>query len=456
MSKDMLICRCLDVFSRKQGMTILLIICRCLDDCCCNRGVTPTLLSYLGNFSFLSYSCLTRVSMDPRNKSEDDCYKKNASKDDCSECMSEEDKRECELEDDCYKKNASEEDKRECALEGEPRECVSNNDFTLRSLFRGGSFLLSSLRGDNRGQVIYKLEKGANRKIPGIFLLCRKIGMTMMMWILVSSLTMTNIAHAECTPAPDCAKIGYTETSCEGDSLKCPFDISKLFCIPCDTSFKYDCSGNNITGGVGSACNGKYVSCECASGTIFENGSCVCDTSCTVGAIYYSDKTCSACLVSDKTAIGVVVKDNELVMSQISSSSMKWGTYGTDISGLTNYSSSSGARADFNGKSNTAVIIAGDGGAAAAKYCNSYSTDGTSTGDWYLPAAGELHTYVYGNYSAINTTITSLSWSWGSSCLWSSSEYSSINSWCVSPNDYSMSYPTKGITVAPVACFLEI
>jgi len=64
--------------------------------------------------------------MDPRNKSEDDCYKKNESVDD-------------------------------------KRECVFNNDFTLRSLFRGGSFLLSSLRGDNRGQAIFKLEKGANR-----------------------------------------------------------------------------------------------------------------------------------------------------------------------------------------------------------------------------------------------------------------------------------------------------
>ena len=116
MRKDMLICRCLDVFSRKQGMTTLLIIRRFLDDCCRNRGMTFTLLSYLGNFSFLSYSCLTRVSMDPRNKSEDDCYKKNESEDDCSECMSE---------DDCYKKNASVDDKRECISED---DCYKKNE----------------------------------------------------------------------------------------------------------------------------------------------------------------------------------------------------------------------------------------------------------------------------------------------------------------------------------------
>jgi len=100
MRNDMLICRCLEFFAlQKIGIT----------------------------FKLLSYSCLTRVSMDPRNKSEDDC----------SKCMSE---------DDCYKK-------------------MSPN-------------------------------------------------MTVMMWILVSSLTMTNMAHAECTPVPNCASIGYILTSC--------------------------------------------------------------------------------------------------------------------------------------------------------------------------------------------------------------------------------------------------
>ena len=68
------------------------------------------------------------------------------------------------------------------------------------------------------------------------------------------------IANAECTPTPDCASIGYTETSCEGDSLKCPFDITKLYCIPCDSSYKYTCTGTREYG-VGDSCAGKYVSC---------------------------------------------------------------------------------------------------------------------------------------------------------------------------------------------------
>ena len=156
-----------------------------------------------------------------------------------------------------------------------------------------------------------------------------------MIWILVSSLTMTNIAHAECTPAPDCASIGYTETSCETISLKCPFDTSKLKCFPCDSTFRYTCSGDNITGGVGSTCNGKYASCECSGGYIWSGNACEDKPDCTVGMIYYSDKSCSSNYDSSKTAIGVVVKYNELIMTQ-RLGSMYWSNAYVDTS-LTNY-----------------------------------------------------------------------------------------------------------------------
>ena len=107
-------------------------------------------------------------------------------------------------------------------------------------------------------------------------------------WIFVSSLTMTSIAKAACTPTPDCATIGYTETSCETDYLACPFDNTKLKCMPCDSTYRYSCIGENISKGIGDICNNKYVSCECEVGTTFVNGDCVCDTSCdTVGNIYY-------------------------------------------------------------------------------------------------------------------------------------------------------------------------
>ena len=58
-------------------------------------------------------------------------------------------------------------------------------------MMRKNNFKLSSLRGANRGQANFELGKEENRKIPGIFLLCRKIGMTFILWILVSSTSMT-------------------------------------------------------------------------------------------------------------------------------------------------------------------------------------------------------------------------------------------------------------------------
>ena len=270
------------------------------------------------------------------------------------------------------------------------------------------------------------------------------------------------IANAECTPTPDCASIGYTETSCEGDSLKCPFDTSKLFCVPCDSSFRYDCSGENITRGTGSACGGKYVSCECSEGSVFKDGVCACDDSCTVGAIYYSDGTCSACVVSGKTAIGVVVKDNELVISQIRSTSMQWSSSLTNVSGITETTDSAVAKQDFNGKANTLAIVetftSDTVDNNAAINCNSYSTDGTNAGDWYLPAAGELYSYVYGggtNYNKINTTMTTLGWTFGDRYFWSSSEESISYAWLVYSDVGNVSSLTKNRNYL-VSCFLEI
>jgi len=280
--------------------------------------------------------------------------------------------------------------------------------------------------------------------------LSKVLGMTVVFCLLSTT------AHAECTPTLDCASIGYTETSCETTSLKCPFDTSKLFCIPCDSSYKYDCNGDNMTGGVGDACGGKYASCACSGGGEFNNGSC--PQSCTVGMIYYSDKSCSSNYDSSKTAIGVVVKDNELVLSQKKSSDMKWSNAYTDTS-LTNYTSSTDAKTDFNGKSNTAVIVAAHPSETASNnaaiYCNTYTTAGTSAGDWYLPAAGELYSYVYGNYSAINTAMTAIGWTFGSAYFWSSSEQSNYLAWYVYSYGGTMSGGGK-VDGRSVSCFFAI
>ena len=262
--------------------------------------------------------------------------------------------------------------------------------------------------------------------------------------------------HATCTPAPDCASIGYTQTSCETKFVKCPFDTSKLFCIPCDSSFKYDCNNHNILGGIGNTCNNKFASCQCYRGK-FNNG--LCPQICTVGMIYYSDDTCSFELDSSKTAIGIVVKDNELVMSR-QTEKIAWGT-GVNITNLPDLSYEQ-AEEDFSGKNNTAIIVefhktVGLTSAnSAAIYCNSLSTTGTNAGDWYLPALGELYNYIYGNYETLNTTgWATLDWKLIDRDLWSSSEYSDVGAFHSFVNVGQIWDYSKG-EARQVTCFLAI
>ena len=90
-------------------------------------------------------------------------------------------------------------------------------------------------------------------------------------------LPMTATAQSiNCTPSPDCASLGYTESSCpNGAGVKCPWG-NTWFCTEekCDTSYQYTCSGTGYTGGSGEVCNGKYKSCTCASGYEWKDGAC--------------------------------------------------------------------------------------------------------------------------------------------------------------------------------------
>ncbi len=265
--------------------------------------------------------------------------------------------------------------------------------------------------------------------------------------ILPLLLLTPTIANAECTPAPDCASIGYTQTSCETLSLKCPFDQSKLYCFPCDSSYQYPCSEPNEYGD-GESCNNKYKSC--------------CNTDCVVGAIYYSDTTCNTCLDTSKTPIGIVVKDNELVMSPINQ--MVWGIWGTDIDSLTNVITHDEAKLDFNGKENTSILVTAQTQAgltssdSVAIYCNEYApTEISNTkGQWYLPAIGELYKYVYGNYNKISLALNIINWeNFNEACLWSSSEFNSDGSWCAYPHNGIIGGDLKN-ELDSVVCFLSI
>ena len=91
--------------------------------------------------------------------------------------------------------------------------------------------------------------------------------------------------------------------------------------------------------------------------------------------------------------------------------------YSKEISG-------NNALSDFNGASNTEVLVGLGTDYTAANACWNYK-DGSSNLQWYLPAAGELG-FLVARFNAINASITAVG---GSSVIsngfWSSSEHSS-------------------------------
>ena len=92
------------------------------------------------------------------------------------------------------------------------------------------------------------------------------------------------LTYAQCVATQDCETLGYTETSCNGGKgVKCPFG-NWWACITSDSEyeqqfcdkygFQYTCSGTGYSGGSGTACNGKYTACTCASGYDWKDGNC--------------------------------------------------------------------------------------------------------------------------------------------------------------------------------------
>jgi len=86
--------------------------------------------------------------------------------------------------------------------------------------------------------------------------------------------------------------------------------------------------------------------------------------------------------------------------------------------GLPKFATADAAKGDFNGKSNTATILAAIKAYDLSHSTDNitgnigqgiqlYSTDGTSPGDWYMPAEGEQYA-LYQNKTAVTATITKL------------------------------------------------
>ena len=87
---------------------------------------------------------------------------------------------------------------------------------------------------------------------------------------------------------------------------------------------------------------------------------------------------------------------------------------------------------DMDGKKNTSTVLAyckANGYSCPAfEYVNSYKTEGTKAGDWYLPAAGELNA-MWGYVDVLNMTLNKINLGELSGYYWSSNSKSSGSAW---------------------------
>ena len=242
-------------------------------------------------------------------------------------------------------------------------------------------------------------------------------------FLLYSStfMVLNGVAEAACIQTPSCSSLGYESTSSCSGGIKCPFG-NAWNCNLINKINSLNTQITNLTNKI-TTIEEKIVKIESSTSS----------SNCIVGDIFYSDMTCNANMVASKTPIGVVFDATNRLIIGLEEAQNYWSTTEFDVPGLSNITSSSAVTADWQGKNNTRVVLeyckTNGKSCPAFEYVNSYKTEGTQAGDWYLPAMGELNA-IYGNKDVLNITLGKIGGTKLSSDLyWSSSENSISNAW---------------------------
>ena len=218
----------------------------------------------------------------------------------------------------------------------------------------------------------------------------------------VVGVMMIGNAWAQCVSTQDCATLGYTETSCPNGGVKCPFG-NKWACFP----------EPDKTAG------------------------------CIIGALYYSDGTCSDKFESSKTLLGVVIYEksvgqNGWIMTvKPIQTGIYWSTEYVDIRELGDFSSTP---TDTQASCTNTNIITAYGSSSkypAAWAAKNYKPTGTPSGkSWCLPSGGLLNNiYNSVNFAKVNAGITTAGGTIlgtvynGGEDVWSSSEDTKSSAW---------------------------
>ena len=223
---------------------------------------------------------------------------------------------------------------------------------------------------------------------------------------LVVSGLLSGVAEAACIQTPSCSSLGYTSSqSCNG-GIKCPFG-NAWNCTASDLSTQITELTNKITEQTNkiTEITNKITTIEEKIVTI-ENGAS--SSNCQIGDILYSDKRCYPYAVEGKTPIGVVFDHANRLAMALDTEEKAWSFDVFDVPTLPDIASESVAVADWQGKNNTRLVLeyckTNGKSCPAFEYVNSYKTEGTLAGDWYLPAMGELNA-IYGNRDALYTAL---------------------------------------------------
>ena len=242
---------------------------------------------------------------------------------------------------------------------------------------------------------------------------------------LVVSGLLIGAAEAACIQTPSCSSLGYTSSqSCNG-GVKCPFG-NAWNCTASDLSAQITELTNKITEQTNkiTEITNKITTIEEKIVTIESGAS---SSNCRIGDILYSDMSCDLNFVTPNKPIGVVFDRANRLAIALDIEVKAWSDDFFDVPTLSDYGSSSAVTADWQGKNNTRLVLeyckTNGYSCPAFEYVNSYKTDGTKAGDWYLPAMGELNA-IYQNKDVLNTALGKIGGPiLGSNEFWSSSEY---------------------------------
>ena len=222
--------------------------------------------------------------------------------------------------------------------------------------------------------------------------------------LLMSSalVLLSGTAEAACIQTPSCSSLGYSSSSSCSGGTKCPFGNY----WNCDAINKVNSINSQITNLTNKITTLETKVTELQKDTETSN--------CQIGDILYSDMSCSQNLYQNKKPIGVVFdRTLKRAMALDVKCRIEVAHSGIDVSNIPIHTEENSAKSDYDGKENTNKILKAcqsypyGSDCPGVDYVNSYKTEGTKAGDWYIPSAGEMNT-IYLNREVLNTTLKNM------------------------------------------------